>query len=320
MLHSRRSRTEAVDPKAAVGAPQSRRPLREVIDEPAEPMLKFAVRFCLVVLRLTKQQWHHQEKIPRTGGVIFVTNHISNADPLAYGHYITYAGRWPRFLAKDAIFRVPVLGFVASRAGQIRVHRHTGNAHAAAAAAVDAVRAGKAVTIYPEGTITGDPLGWPMNPKTGAARVALESGCPVVPVANWGAQEILPGKKLTWPRLLPRKTIRVTAGDPVELDDLRAREHTSEVIAEAGERIISALTTLVGELRGEQPPTTRWDLKTGSRVPPLFVAGQASQPAAEAEPSQRPRSSDTAASDTESSDTPASDTPASAAGANTEES
>lgn len=248
----------------------ARLPLAQVIDEPAEPMLKFAVRFCLVLLRLTKQEWHHREKVPRTGGVVFAVNHTSNADPLAFGHYLVYAGRWPRFLAKDAIFRVPVLGFVASRAGQIRVRRNTRTAHQAAAAAVEAVRAGKAVSIYPEGTITGDPLGWPMNPKTGAARIALESGCPVVPIAQWGSQEILPGKKLTWPRLLPRKTMRVIAGDPVPLDDLRAVEHTPEVIAEAGERIIGALTDLVAELRGQTPPDTRWDLATGTRVPPLW--------------------------------------------------
>lgn len=248
----------------------ARLPLSQVIDEPAEPMLKFAVRFCLLLLRLTKPEWHHREKVPRTGGVVFAVNHTSNADPLAYGHFLVYAGRWPRFLAKDAIFRVPVLGFVASRAGQIRVRRNSDTAHEAAAASVEAVRQGKAVTVYPEGTITGDPLGWPMNPKTGAARIALESGCPVVPIAQWGSQEILPGKKLTWPRLLPRKTMKVIAGDPVPLDDLRAREHTPDVVAEAGERIIAAVTELLGELRGETPPATRWDLEAGTRVPPLW--------------------------------------------------
>ena len=65
--------------------------------------------------------------------------------------------------------------------------------------------------IYPEGTITKDPDLWPMIGKTGAARVALETGCPVIPIAQWGPQEILApySKRL---RLLPPKTVHVLAG------------------------------------------------------------------------------------------------------------
>ena len=61
-------------------------------------------------------------------------------------------------------------------------------------AATAAVEQGRAVVIYPEGTITGDPDLWPMQAKTGAARIALRTGCPVMPIGQWGAQELLYGK------------------------------------------------------------------------------------------------------------------------------
>lgn len=247
----------------------ARLPLRQVITEPAEPVLRRTVATLAAILRvLTHQDWRHREKIPATGGVVFVVNHISNFDPLAFGHYLTWAGRWPRFLAKDEIFRVPLLGWVASRSGQIEVRRSSPDAGDAVDAAVEAVRAGKSVSIYPEGTITADPLTWPMTGRTGAARIALLAGCPVIPVGQWGAHEVLPGKKLTWPRLWPRKTMRVLAGDPVPLDDLRTRPLTDEVLDEATDRIIGAITALVADLRQETPPPGRWDLRLGRRVLP----------------------------------------------------
>jgi 1-acyl-sn-glycerol-3-phosphate acyltransferase len=245
----------------------ARVPMREVIDEPAEPVLRRTVAILTALLRvLTHTDWRQREKIPQRGGVIFVINHISNFDPLAYGHFLTWAGRWPRFLAKDQIFRVPVLGWVARNAGQIEVRRGGPDAARAVDAAVAAVRAGKSVSIYPEGTITSDPLTWPMTGRTGAARIALAGDCPVIPIGQWGAQEVIPGKTLSWPRLLPRKTMRVIAGDPVDLDDLRARPVDEAVLAEATERILDAITALVVELRQETPPPGRWDHAQGRRV------------------------------------------------------
>lgn len=176
----------------------ARRRLRDVNHEPAEPVLITTVAVLSRLLRvITHQDWRHLERVPAEGGVVFVANHISNFDPLAYGHYLAYAGRMPRFLAKEQIFRTPGLGWVASRSGQIMVRRGGPEARNAVIASVEAVRAGKSVTVYPEGTITADPETWPMTPKSGAARIALEADVPVVPVGQWGAQEVLPGKKLT---------------------------------------------------------------------------------------------------------------------------
>jgi 1-acyl-sn-glycerol-3-phosphate acyltransferase len=97
-----------------------------------------------------------------------------------------------------------------------------------------------------------------MAGKTGAARVALETGCAVIPVAQWGPQEILPpySKSLS---LLPRKTVHVLAGPPVDLDDLRGEPITSTVLRAATDRILDTITAQLAELRGELPPATRFD-------------------------------------------------------------
>lgn len=100
--------------------------------------------------------------------------------------------------------------------GQIPVYRESTDALSAFRAAIDAVERGECVAFYPEGTLTRDPDGWPMTAKTGAARVALQTKCPVIPVAQWGCNELLPpyAKK---PSVLPRKTHQVLAGPPVDL-------------------------------------------------------------------------------------------------------
>jgi 1-acyl-sn-glycerol-3-phosphate acyltransferase len=113
--------------------------------------------------------------------------------------------------------------------------------------------------IYPEGTITRDLDLWPMQGKTGAARLGFTTGCPVVPIGQWGAQELMPGRKPSFPRLLPRKTLQVAVGDPIPLDDLREKPVTVATLDEATTRIMDAITVLVAELRAATPPTHRHD-------------------------------------------------------------
>ena len=241
-------------------------PLSVANREPDGRVISWVVRLLSGALApFTRRDWRGQEKVPRTGGVVLVVNHISNVDPLAVGQYLAFSGRWPRFLAKASLFRVPVVGAVIRACGQIPVERGTAAAHDALTAAVDAVRAGRAVVVYVEGTITLDPDLWPMRGRSGAARIALQTGAPVVPLGQWGAQEIMYGKRIHLPRLLPRKTLRVVAGDPVPLDDLRAAPTSPAVLAEATERLTDALTVLVAQLRGEQPPAGRFDPRSGRR-------------------------------------------------------
>lgn len=231
----------------------------------------WAYGLCIAILEpllelLTKKDWSDGEKIPATGGVVVAANHISHLDPLTFAHYAYYHGRLPRFLAKAALFEVPVVGWIVASAGQIPVYRLTADASRSFGAAVEAVEQGECVVVYPEGTISRQPDLWPMTGKTGAARIALSSGVPVVPVAQWGAHEMLPPYARR-PHLLPRKTIRMKAGDPVDLDDLRERDLTPEVLSEATTRIMDAITHLLEDLRGETAPADRYDVKAAGVRP-----------------------------------------------------
>ena len=225
----------------------------------------WAFGFCVAIveplmLLLTKRRWIDGEKIPAHGGVVLASNHVSHIDPLTFAHFVYAYGRLVRFLAKAGVFKVPVVGWIVRSAKQIPVYRLTSDASQAFTAAVQAVREGECVVVYPEGTITRDPDLWPMTGKTGAARIALSSGVPVIPIAQWGANDILApyGKR---PRLFPRKTISMKAGDPVPLDDLRGEAPTPAVLREATTRIMDAITALLEDLRGEQAPAVRFDPK-----------------------------------------------------------
>jgi 1-acyl-sn-glycerol-3-phosphate acyltransferase len=211
-----------------------------------------------VLLATTRRTWVGGERLPETGGFILVFNHVSHVDPLTAAHLVHDHGRLPRYLAKSGLFRNRVLGYFLTAAGQIPVERLSKNAVGAYDAAVRAVRDGECVVVYPEGTLTRDPALWPMTGKSGAARIALETGCPVIPVGQWGAQELL-APYAHKPDLFPRKQITMHVGDPVDLSDLVAQPRTTEVVQQATDRIMDALTALVAEIRGEEPPAERFD-------------------------------------------------------------
>lgn len=223
----------------------------------------FWVRVAVAVLRpplmvLTRRQWRGGELLPKSGGVLVVVNHNSYVDPLATAHFVWDNGRVPRFLAKVSLFRLPLAGRVLAGAGQIPVYRQSLDATKAYAAAVEAVRTGECVVIYPEGTVTRDPDLWPMMGKTGAARVALATGAPVVPIAQWGSHQILPPYTKR-PHLFPRRTLHFSVGPPVELDDLRAAPLNAEVLRAATARILAAITAQLETIRGEPAPAQRFD-------------------------------------------------------------
>jgi 1-acyl-sn-glycerol-3-phosphate acyltransferase len=223
------------------------------------PTYRLVVRVLRPVLvLLARRDWRGTGHLPASGGVVVCANHLSHLDPLTLAHFLLDAGRPPYFLAKDELFATPLVGTVLRRAEQIPVHRGTGDARAALEAAVAAVEAGRCVAVYPESTLTRDPALWPMAGKSGAARIALTSGCPVVPVAQWGPQDILfPYSKR--PRLFPRRTVHVVAGPPVDLDDLRGRPVDAGLLAEATRRIMADVTGLLEQLRGEVAPARPLD-------------------------------------------------------------
>ena len=227
--------------------------------------LPFAYRFVVAILRpllmvLTKRDWRGAENLPATGGFVATPNHLSYIDPLSFAHFLVDNDHAPYFLGKESVFRVPVVGAILRGAEQIPVYRNTGKAADAFRAAVAAVEAGKCVGVYPEGTLTRDPDVWPMVGKTGAARIALTTRCPVIPIAQWGPQEVLEpyGKR---PHLLPRKTMRVTAGPPVDLSDLYGQPVTGVLLREATDRIMAAITAQLETIRGEKAPAERFDAR-----------------------------------------------------------
>jgi 1-acyl-sn-glycerol-3-phosphate acyltransferase len=167
----------------------------------------------------------------------------------------------PRYLGKASLFKIPVFGRIITSAGQIPVQRGSSEAAHAFQAAVEAVERGESVIFYPEGTITRDPDMWPMTGKTGAARVALTTGRPVIPVAQWGPQEIYAAysHKIG---LLPRKTIRMKAGPPVDLSAYEGKPLTADLLQKATVTIMQAIAEGLGELRGETPPAELYDPRT----------------------------------------------------------
>ncbi|MBN8205981.1 1-acyl-sn-glycerol-3-phosphate acyltransferase [Microbacterium esteraromaticum] len=201
------------------------------------------------------------EKLPRQGAFVLAPNHYSEFDPLIIALAVFRTGRLPRFMAKESLFRVPVVGWVLRKSGMIPVAR-TSSASAAKqtmAQSRELVEHGRGVIVYPEGTLTRDPDLWPMRGKSGAVRLALTGDIPLIPVAHWGTQKIMgryqKGLSL-WP---PRKPVHVLYGDPVDLSDLRGRAGEPGVLAEATDRLMAAITALLEELRGEQAPAQRWN-------------------------------------------------------------
>ncbi|MGI5348585.1 lysophospholipid acyltransferase family protein [Streptomyces sp. CA-250714] len=209
-----------------------------------------------------KRDWRGMEHIPHDGGFITVVNHNSYLDPLSYAHFQYNTGRVPRFLAKVGLFKGGFLGAAMRGTGQIPVYRESTDAVGAFRAAVEAIEKGECVAFYPEGTLTRDPEMWPMTGKTGAARVALLTRAPVIPVAQWGANLAMPPyakeKKL---RLFPRKTLTVQAGPPIDLSAFYDREPTAEVLREVTDVMMDAVTEQLAAIRGEPAPAERYDMR-----------------------------------------------------------
>jgi 1-acyl-sn-glycerol-3-phosphate acyltransferase len=210
------------------------------------------------LLMTTEPQWRGREHVPAEGGMILASNHLSYVDPLTLAHFVFESCRIPRFLAKASLFDVPLLKHVLLGTQQIPVHRGTADALKALAAAVEAVRNGECVLIYPEGSATRDPDCWPMRARTGVARLALTTGAPVIPVAQWGPQELWP-YRARLPRPVPRKPVQVSAGPPVDLSPYRDQPMTSEVLHEATDQVMARITDLLVDLRGGQPPAVTYD-------------------------------------------------------------
>src|SRR6185437_1777700 len=216
------------------------------------------ILFRPVLSILIRNKWAGQENIPKAGPVIIAPNHMSYLDWGTDAVFFYGAGRYPTFMIKASAFKVPFIGKMLYGCGQIPVNRGAKDAAQALKQAEEALARGEAVIIYPEGTATRDPDLWPMVAKTGVARLALATGAPVVPVARWGTQYVLPyGSKK--PKLWPRPTVRTVAGKPVDLSEWAGQQSSARGLRAATDAIMADVTALVAALRDGQPPAIPFD-------------------------------------------------------------
>jgi 1-acyl-sn-glycerol-3-phosphate acyltransferase len=199
-----------------------------------------------------------REHLPKQGPALVVANHISYIDPIYTSTFIDSVGRLSHFLAKDAVFRLPVIGKLASELGQIPVYRGSTEAVDSLSAAGKALEDGHVVVIYPEGTITRDPRFWPMRARTGVARLALEHDVPVIPVVHWNTHLIYDhyhGKKY---RPFPRKRVVVSAGGPVDVSAFREKyrdqRHNGDLLRELTDHLMGAVRDVLADVRDEPAP------------------------------------------------------------------
>jgi len=214
--------------------------------------------FSKIILRptiraLMKHDWQGQENFVPAGGMIVAANHLSYADVLALALFCDQAGRYPTFLAKSSLFKIPVLGGIITKLGQLPVYRGQADAALVLRDAEQGLRDGACVVFYPEATVTRDPESWPMYSKTGVARLALATGAPVIPVGHWGAQYVLPYGSVR-PHVIPRKTVHMIAGPPVDLSEFDGKPLDSATLRAATDKIMTDVAALVGKLRGADPP------------------------------------------------------------------
>ena len=241
--------------------PGSTHPARPPRRRTRRPM-NWAFVLCIVVVYPTttllfRIRTRHADRIPATGGALLVANHVSVLDPLSFARMVFDAGRLPRLLGKAAVFR-GLAGTILRAAGHIPVHRDSSHASSSIIAARQALADGEIVVIYPEGSVTRDPAWWPMQARTGVARLALTTDVPVIPVAQWGPQRVhdYQAKKL---HLRLRTPVEHVVGEPVDLTALRAevragRPLTTDLLREVTDLLMTRVRDQLAEIRQEDPP------------------------------------------------------------------
>ncbi len=192
------------------------------------------------------------------GPIIVVSNHASYADGIILALICRRMGRSIRLLATAGVFRAPLIGGLARRLGFIPVKRGTADAADALAPAAAALAAGEAVALFPEGRTTRDPAHWPERAKTGAVRLALRTGAPVVPIAMVGTHRVL-GRRHRFRSMVTsvilRPKVLTAVGDPIDVAALAdGPEPSAEQIRQLSDQVMSHIVELVEDLRQQAAP------------------------------------------------------------------
>ncbi len=215
-----------------------------------------------VLLLAARRRYSGLDLIPDAGGVLVVSNHISHLDAFALPHAVRSAGRNPLGMGKVELFRLPVVGGWFAKIGHVSVDRAAVTPSAALAPAADALRAGKVLCMYPEGTINTTPELGLLPGRTGVARLAYAAGVSVVPIGQWGPHLALTptGRvaALRAPRMfgwvrshrVPRRPVcQLIVGEPITAGELRAvagpaepdyRAMTELIMTRIGELVVQA--------------------------------------------------------------------------------
>ncbi len=191
------------------------------------------------------------------GPVIVISNHVSAADGVLLAMVCRRLGRPARMLAKAEIFKVPLFGRALRRIGFIPVRRGTEQAADALDAAAEALAAGELVALFPEGRRTRDPNRWPERAKTGAVRLALRTGAPIVPVAMEGAHRVLGKRNIVvnlFTNVILRPKVVTRVGDPIDVRSLLEGPETPDEVRRVTDIVMARLIDLLEALRGEQSP------------------------------------------------------------------
>ncbi len=220
-----------------------------------------------LIALLSRPRWEGRENLPASGPVIACGNHLSAFDPFGYGHLLQASGIAPRFLAKESLFGVPVLGALLRSARQIPVLRGTSRSGDALDAARAALGRGELLMVFPEGTYTRDPALWPMQARLGAARLALTTGAPLLPIAAWGGRGLWPVGS-PFPHPAPGRRVRMRVGEPFAVA-IRDGETEHQAALRVTEELMARIAALLGELRGLTPPRTLHDPREDEHRPEI---------------------------------------------------
>lgn len=214
------------------------------------------------------------EHVPETGPFITAATHVTMYDVFIPMDALFHMGRRPRYMAKAEMAHWPVIGKWFQLVGMQPVPRRSGKAIEIEKESIDIITSGRPLTVWPEGTLSRDPLKWPMSLKDGVGIIALESSrrlgyqVPLYCSVTWGAASI----NHWWP--WPRKNVVMCYDDALDYGDLLKDSNSwgieppMESVTELTTRIRERMETIMAEIRGEEPPAEGyWDFQTMSRKP-----------------------------------------------------
>lgn len=217
-----------------------------------------------VVSRLRIAKERGRRRVARSlpdGAIIIVSNHASYVDGILLALVCRRMGRSVRLLATAGVFRIPVVGRLARSVGFIPVQRRSSTAADALEPAAQALAAGEAVGIFPEGRTTRDPGHWPERARTGAVRLALRTGAPIVPIAMVGTHRVLSRRsplRSILTSLVLRPEVLTEVGDPIDVGAMaRSAGRDPGDVRELTDEVWSRIVALVEDLRADAAPDPR---------------------------------------------------------------